>query len=68
VIACAAGLSDWKKFDAKHREVLAISLDPQVTPGMLLKSKKFVNACLRQTASICQLASYMVIRFPSQYG
>jgi hypothetical protein len=31
----------------KHREVLNISLDPPETKRILLKTKIFVNACLR---------------------
>ena len=38
--------SNWKKVWRKHREVLNIFLDPPQTGRILLKSKKFVNACL----------------------
>jgi hypothetical protein len=47
--ASAGGPSDWKSAVRKHREAPNISPDPQETKRILLKSKKFVNACLRVT-------------------
>src|SRR5713101_6883523 len=41
------GPTDWKSVMRKLREVLNISLDPPETKRILLKTKKFVNACLR---------------------
>src|SRR5882724_281444 len=41
------GPTDWKSVMRKHREVLNISLDPPETERILLKTKKFVNACLQ---------------------
>src|SRR5260370_12569027 len=41
------GPTDWESLKRKHREVLNISLDPPETKRILLKTKKFVNACLR---------------------
>jgi hypothetical protein len=40
------GPTNWESWMRKHREVLNISLDPPETKRILLKTKKFVNACL----------------------
>jgi hypothetical protein len=40
------GPTNWGSWIRKHREVLNISLDPPETKRILLKTKKFVNACL----------------------
>jgi len=42
------GPTNWVSLIRKHREVLNISLDPPETKRILLKTKNFVNACLRR--------------------
>jgi len=42
------GPTNWESLIRKHREVLNISLDPPETKRILLKTKNFVNACLRR--------------------
>jgi hypothetical protein len=42
-----SGPPSWRKFAAKHREVLGITGDPPGNERMLLKMQKHVNACVK---------------------
>jgi hypothetical protein len=46
VTVSAKGPSDWRSVIRKHCEALNISLAPPETKRIVLKTKKFVNACL----------------------